>query len=446
MRTPGGTTRPRAGWTRTSTSWRTSASTTASAAGRRASRAGAKARRGAGREGDPLPLSSFRWNEVIFRSFQSGNLKQLDLEFYLKLRLPTTKRMFRFLDKRFYRRDRLDFDLKTLACEHIGMSRSYKPTELKRRLRPALEELETLGFLEPSAGGRAIRLAGPRLVADHPGPGPPRPRAAEAAPAGSRGADRAADGARGRRRDGRRAGRGPRRRGDPRKVEVFDWLVKRERQAGRQEPRRLPRRLDPRRLPAPRATTPRPDEADRLAEAEHRPPRTSAAAAICEHAEADRAARKEADLKATLGRARRRRTRRDRRPGQGREPRPPPLEDDDGAPLPRRAGAPPPGRPPATEGAVAGDAVPRGAEVTLRSLRPTAGPACAPRRLRNGGLRLGDLRPGLGDLRLARSRRAPRSLGDRVEECSDEGRFDQCVEADVPGLSFGDQCEMQVPG
>ena len=97
----------------------------------------------------PLPLSSFRWNEVIFQSFQSGNLKQLDLEFYLSLRLPTTKRMFRFLDKRFYRRTRLDFDLRTLACEHIGMSRSYAPTELKRRLKPALEELEQHGFLEP---------------------------------------------------------------------------------------------------------------------------------------------------------------------------------------------------------------------------------------------------------------------------------------------------------
>ncbi len=100
-------------------------------------------------DGEPLPLSSFRWNEVIFRSFQSGNLKQLDLDFYLKLRLPTTKRMFRFLDKRFYRRERLEFDLRTLACEHIGLSRSYAPTELKRRLKPALEELEQLGFLEP---------------------------------------------------------------------------------------------------------------------------------------------------------------------------------------------------------------------------------------------------------------------------------------------------------
>ena len=120
--------------------WRTSA---------RSGKAGRIDKSGFKAEKPPLPLSSFRWNEVIFRSFQSGNLKQLDLEFYLKLRLPTTKRMYRFLDKRFYRRSRLDFDLRTLACEHIGLSRSYAPTELKRRLKPALEELEQLGFLEP---------------------------------------------------------------------------------------------------------------------------------------------------------------------------------------------------------------------------------------------------------------------------------------------------------
>ena len=107
--------------------------------------------RRAGAQESPLPLSSFRWNEVIFRSFQAGNLKQLDLEFYLSLKLPTTKRVFRFLDKRFYRRERLDFDLRIFACEHVGMSRSYKPTELKRRLKPALDELEEKGFLEPLA-------------------------------------------------------------------------------------------------------------------------------------------------------------------------------------------------------------------------------------------------------------------------------------------------------
>jgi hypothetical protein len=120
--------------------WRTSA---------RSSKSGKGDKAGSRTDKPPLPLSSFRWNEVIFQSFQSGNLKQLDLEFYLKLRLPTTKRMYRFLDKRFYRRSRLDFDLRTLACEHIGLSRTYAPTELKRRLKPALEELEQLGFLEP---------------------------------------------------------------------------------------------------------------------------------------------------------------------------------------------------------------------------------------------------------------------------------------------------------
>ena len=133
-----------------------------------------------GAEGDPLPLSSFKWNEVIFQSFQSGNLKQLDLDFYLGLRLPTTKRMFRFLDKRFYRRNQLDFDLRTLACEHIGLSRSYAPTELKRRLKPAIEELEGLGFLEPLAaeeryswvarGSWRIILIRGQAVQGEPGP------------------------------------------------------------------------------------------------------------------------------------------------------------------------------------------------------------------------------------------------------------------------------------
>jgi hypothetical protein len=117
--------------------------------GRSSKGGAAKKSRKVGAEGDPLPLSSFKWNEVMLRSFQSGNLKQLDHEFYLRLHLPTTKRMFRFLDKRFYRRTQLEFDLRTLACEHVGMSRSYAPTELKRRLKPALEELEAHGFLEP---------------------------------------------------------------------------------------------------------------------------------------------------------------------------------------------------------------------------------------------------------------------------------------------------------
>ena len=178
-----------------------------------------------GPEGEPQ--SSFKWNEIIFRSFQSGNLKQLDLEFYLKLRLPTTKRMFRFLDKRFYRRGQLDFDLRVLACEHIGLSRSYAPTELKRRLRPALEELEELGFLAPlDAEERYSRVARGswRIIlirgdGDRDEPAPPTEVSDLVAALRARGvtAKTAAE----------IVGAHPHARVRT-KIEVFDWLVKNE--------------------------------------------------------------------------------------------------------------------------------------------------------------------------------------------------------------------------
>ncbi len=102
------------------------------------------------RSGNPeLPLSSFTWNEVVFRSFQSGYLKAIDLGLYRELELAAAKRMFRFLDKRFYHKSRWEFDLGEFAREHIGLSRKYDTGQLKRRLDPALAELAAIGFLEP---------------------------------------------------------------------------------------------------------------------------------------------------------------------------------------------------------------------------------------------------------------------------------------------------------
>lgn len=94
------------------------------------------------------PLSSFTWNEVLFRSFKSGYLKSIDLGVYHRLEYAAAKRMFRFLDKRFYHKSRWEFDLTEFACEHIGVSRNYDTGQLKRRLQPAIKELEAVGFLE----------------------------------------------------------------------------------------------------------------------------------------------------------------------------------------------------------------------------------------------------------------------------------------------------------
>jgi hypothetical protein len=96
-------------------------------------------------------LSSYIiWNEVIFESFQAGYLKPLDYDLCMGLSNSTAKRMYRFLDKRFHHKQDWLFDLKELAHEHIGLGRNYDgPAHLKRKLLPALAELETIGFIAP---------------------------------------------------------------------------------------------------------------------------------------------------------------------------------------------------------------------------------------------------------------------------------------------------------
>jgi len=115
-----------------------------------------------GREGPSGPsddgLSSFTWNKMLFSSFQSNHLKRLDLGTYFRLKIPAARQAYRFLDKRFYRSQRFEMDLRVFACEHVGFARTYDNAQLKRKLEPALVELESLGFLVPApASERYVR-------------------------------------------------------------------------------------------------------------------------------------------------------------------------------------------------------------------------------------------------------------------------------------------------
>jgi hypothetical protein len=94
------------------------------------------------------PQSAFVWNEVVFRSFTHGNLKSIDFEFFKSLKSAIAKRLYRFLDKHFYKRNRFEMDLRELCCEHIGLSRSYDTANLKRKLLRGVSELEAKGFLQ----------------------------------------------------------------------------------------------------------------------------------------------------------------------------------------------------------------------------------------------------------------------------------------------------------
>lgn len=85
----------------------------------------------------------------MFRSCRAGYLKRLDMSVYRQLGLAAAKRMYRFLDKRFYFTNRLTFDLRTFACEHIGFRRGDDNSQLKRRLNRAIDQLAQVGFIEP---------------------------------------------------------------------------------------------------------------------------------------------------------------------------------------------------------------------------------------------------------------------------------------------------------
>ena len=50
---------------------------------------------------DPDEDQHLKWNDVIVESVQASNTKGINWEFYRSLRLPTSKRLYRFLDKRF---------------------------------------------------------------------------------------------------------------------------------------------------------------------------------------------------------------------------------------------------------------------------------------------------------------------------------------------------------
>ena len=92
--------------------------------------------------------STFTWNPFIFQSFVSNNIRRLDLNAYFALKLPAARQAYRFLDKRFHRAANLEMELRRFACEHVGLSRNYDNAQLRRKLQPAIEELESVGFLK----------------------------------------------------------------------------------------------------------------------------------------------------------------------------------------------------------------------------------------------------------------------------------------------------------
>ena len=103
-----------------------------------------------GRDGSGK-MSFFTWSEVLFKSFQAGFIKKLDIDFYLDLKGAVSKRLYRYLDKHFWYKSRVQIDLLTLAHEKLGISRNYRfVSSIRQQLDPAIHELVERGFLSSS--------------------------------------------------------------------------------------------------------------------------------------------------------------------------------------------------------------------------------------------------------------------------------------------------------
>lgn len=96
-----------------------------------------------------LPISTFTWNEVIFKSFQDGYIKPIDMDVFRRLTLPISKRIFRFLDKRFYHKKTWDFPLREFSENKVGMQPYRFESKIKEKLAPAIRELEEQGIIVP---------------------------------------------------------------------------------------------------------------------------------------------------------------------------------------------------------------------------------------------------------------------------------------------------------
>jgi hypothetical protein len=98
------------------------------------------------------------WSGAIQRSFLLRYTKPLNVEFYFSLRSSISRRLYRFLDKRFYRRPVLTMDLRVFAHDKVGLARSYDTAQLKRKLGVGFLELEQEGFL------RSVSYAGTQII------------------------------------------------------------------------------------------------------------------------------------------------------------------------------------------------------------------------------------------------------------------------------------------
>jgi hypothetical protein len=109
-------------------------------------------------------LCAFVWSDVIWKSFQDGFIKTLNMNQFRRIasgrRREVPLRLFRILDKRFHNRTAAIIELERLCVGTLGLSPSYSPSQMVRVLERAVDWLIECEYLA------SMRIEGKRLGRD----------------------------------------------------------------------------------------------------------------------------------------------------------------------------------------------------------------------------------------------------------------------------------------
>lgn len=93
-------------------------------------------------------MSMVTLDKYIYRSIKSGYIKTLDFSFWVDLETSVSKRLYRYLDKKFFRDNFFEINIDKLCHEKLGLSRNivYK-SSLMQKIEYGIKELIRKNYL-----------------------------------------------------------------------------------------------------------------------------------------------------------------------------------------------------------------------------------------------------------------------------------------------------------
>lgn len=97
-------------------------------------------------DSDSRELTAIQWSAEVFADIQRGNVKELNTGEYYSLKLPLSRRLYRYLDKHLDSGKLFEMNLLRFAA-HLGITEKSHIGKIRERLKKPLSELEELGTL-----------------------------------------------------------------------------------------------------------------------------------------------------------------------------------------------------------------------------------------------------------------------------------------------------------